>query len=91
MKQQEEKDHGHVEAKLRRALTPEERCHIGVSNVRKFLETELLRRYQEHLPAITGIVNGETKRMVHGPIVCKSGCCTQFLGGLFCQKLPSSL
>lgn len=64
VKQQEKDDQHSVSLKLRRALRPDERCHIGVSNLRKFLETELLQRYKEHIDPITRFVNAQTSRVV---------------------------
>lgn len=68
MEQQEIEDRRGVEDKMRRQLRPEERRHMGVSNLRKFLEIELLNRYQKYLPSIASYVDQQTIQLVR-PLV----------------------
>lgn len=64
LREREEQDRAGVEAKLRRPLTADERCHLGVSNVRRFLETELLRRYCEQIQPISRYIDSQTRMLV---------------------------
>lgn len=61
---QEAEDVQRLEERIRRKLTDDEASHVGVTNLRKFLELELLERYKAHIPTITGFVNRSIQSLV---------------------------
>jgi len=57
--EQEEKDVAEVERRMSRKLEPTERRRLGVSQLRRFLEHLLQRRYLENVPTIVPVLEKE--------------------------------
>ena len=64
VQKQQERDQLDLESKMRRKLSCDEKQHVGVQNLRNFLEVLLQRRYQDCIPAITSNLNQQKNRLV---------------------------